>query len=447
MSKTTIKDLIENEVIEEPMDGNHGELHPTSKDYVTKGIPFIMASDIEDGCINYETCKYISEETASKLRKGFAKEGDVLLTHKATIGRTAMVKNINTEYIVLTPQVTYYRVLRKDILDNRYLKYYFDSPKFQYILGKRAGAGSTRAYLGILQQQELNIEYPDIEIQRKIADILSSFDNKIENNKKINKELESMAKTIYDYWFLQFEFPNEEGKPYRSSGGKMVWNEELKREIPEGWIASHIIEIEEDIVTGKTPSTKDKSNYDGDIPFITIGDIRGHMHIVQTEQTLSKVGADSQVKKYIPKGAICVTCIASPGLVGFATKDSQTNQQINSIICKNKYNRIFLYFAIKDYFKYSNGAKTGNTFDNMNKDDFSKIPILYPRKNILEKFYEYVNSIDKRILNLEFENKELSELRDFLLPLLMNGQVEFKDNINDEISHKEVEEEKEKLMK
>ena len=210
----------------------------------------------------------------------------------------------------------------------------------------------------------------------------------------------------------------------------MVWNEELGREIPEGWEVRTLESIESNIVTGKTPSTKNKSYYNGKIPFITIADIRGTMHVVKTAQTLSIEGANSQKNKYIPSGAICVTCIASPGLVGFASKDSQTNQQINSVVCKHEYNKMFLYYSIENYFKFSSGAKTGNTFDNMNKNDFASIKITYPSIKELELYHKETLNIYKNILNNSKENEELISLRDFLLPLLMNGQVGFKENIN-----------------
>ena len=122
--------------------------------------------------------------------------------------------------------------------------------------------------------------------------------------------------------------------------------------------------------------------YNGEIPFITIGDIRGNMHIIETQQTLSEIGANQNQNKFLPKGSICVTCIASPGLVGFVTKDSQTNQQINSIICKREENKFFLYFYLKDYFKFAK-ASSGSTFSNMNKGEFSSIKTIKPRKEIL----------------------------------------------------------------
>ena len=262
----------------------------------------------------------------------------------------------------------------------------------------------------------------DIDNQKNITYLLEKLDSKIENNTKQIEFLESLAKTIYDYWFVQFDFPNEDGKPYKSSGGKMVWDNYIKREIPEGWDVKKIKEIESNIITGKTPSTKDESNFGKDIPFITIGDIRGKSFVTNTEISLSFSGANSQKNKFIPKHSLCVTCIATPGLIGITTKESQTNQQINSINCKYEQNLYYLFFAIKDYFKYSSGAKTGNTFLNMNKEDFSNIELVY-NKNVIKQFYETVCGIFNQIEKNELCNQKLCELKDWILPLLMNGQV------------------------
>ena len=166
---STVQELIDEGVLASPMDGNHGSIHPKTVDYVASGIPFIMASDLSDGRVDTQNCAFLSLEQAMALRKGFAKSGDVLLSHKATIGRTAIVGNLETDFIMLTPQVTYYRVLDEEILDRRYLYYYFNSQPFQDLLGQWAGAGSTRAYLGITGQRKLPVFVPEINVQKSIV--------------------------------------------------------------------------------------------------------------------------------------------------------------------------------------------------------------------------------------------------------------------------------------
>lgn len=175
-----VNDLVEASILEKPMDGNHGNIHPKGADFKEKGIPFIMASDINNGKVNLITCSFISEEQARTLQKGFSYEGDILLTHKASLGRTAIVGQLTTPYIMLTPQVTYYRVKDNKKLNNVYLKYFFDLPSLQGVLENHGNSGSTRAYVGITAQRDLPVKLPPIDEQIAISSILSSLDDKID---------------------------------------------------------------------------------------------------------------------------------------------------------------------------------------------------------------------------------------------------------------------------
>ncbi len=201
----TVEQLINEDIIEKPLDGNHGGTHPKASDYVEEGVPFVMASDLVAGMVDLITCKFITEKQASKLRKGFSKSGDVLLSHKATIGRTAIVQDNEHDYIMLTPQVTYYRVKDYAKLNNVYLKAYFDSSFFQTILGLWAGAGSTRAYLGITGQLRLPVIVPPMESQHAIAHQVKTLNDKIELNRQTNQTLEQIAQAIFKSWFVDFE--------------------------------------------------------------------------------------------------------------------------------------------------------------------------------------------------------------------------------------------------
>ena len=202
----TVQELIDAGMLDEPLDGNHGSIHPKASDYVSAGVPFIMANNLVNGKVDYANCTYITEAQASTLRKGFAKPGDVLLTHKATIGRTAIVSD-EYDTIILTPQVTYYRV--KKGISNRYLKYYFDSSTFQQLFANWAGSGSTRAYLGITAQRKLPIVLPPYEVQLKIAKCCGVLDDKIYQNQRINDNLEQQAVLLFKQWFTNFENHSE----------------------------------------------------------------------------------------------------------------------------------------------------------------------------------------------------------------------------------------------
>jgi type I restriction enzyme S subunit len=172
---TSVQELVKEGIIEKPLDGNHGNIHPKSSDYVDNGIPFVMANNFVNGQIDVSSCKFLTKERADKLQKGFSISGDVLLTHKGTVGNTAIVGELSTEYIMLTPQVTYYRVIDGNRMSNRFLRHYFDSQPFQSLFSNLAGGG-TRAYLGIVRQLALPILQPPIEEQYAIATKLSDVD-------------------------------------------------------------------------------------------------------------------------------------------------------------------------------------------------------------------------------------------------------------------------------
>lgn len=164
----TVRDLVDQGVLDKPQDGNHGEIHPTKADYVDDGVPFLMAADLTEGRASTRDCRFISRQQAMSLRIGFAKPGDVLLSHKGTIGRVAMLET-DDDFVVLTPQVTYYRTLDQNRLFNHFLYYALRGPSFQAELNRIAGAGSTRAYIGITRQLDLRIAVPPVDVQRRIA--------------------------------------------------------------------------------------------------------------------------------------------------------------------------------------------------------------------------------------------------------------------------------------
>lgn len=397
---------------EKVFDGTHDTPKPT-----TKGFPLVTSKHIVGGKLDLTTAYNISKEDFENVnRRSRVKQWDVLFSMIGSIGEVYLETKKDVPYAIKNVGVFSSGNEEKA----KWLYYYLKSPYAKkHISNYLSGAVQKFLSLGALR------EFPILPFDSEkslITSILCLIDQKIELNNKVNAELEAMVKTIYDYWFVQFDFPDESGRPYKSSGGKMIWSEELKREIPKEWEIKRLDEIEQTIITGKTPSTKDKSNFDGEIPFICIGDVRGNMHIINTEIKLSRKGAESQENKFIPAGSICVTCIASPGLIGLATEDSQTNQQLNSIVCQRLEDRYYLYFYLKDYFKFAK-AKTGNTFANMNKEDFSSIFVLKPSVDLLELFTKRVNPlISKNLMNSK-ENYKIAELRDWLLPILMNGQV------------------------
>jgi type I restriction enzyme S subunit len=404
--------------------------------------------------INSDSIKGNIEDTilyldTSSVTKGIFSEPQILNSKNDKIPSRAKRKVRENTILISTvrPNLCHFGIIKKpkknlivstgfvtidaspELIDANYLYYLLTSNDTIKYLDKIAST-SVSAYPSFTPNDIKNYEISIIEninFQKKIGNLLYKIEEKIELNNKINSELEAMAKTIYDYWFLQFEFPNEEGKPYKSSGGKMVWNEELKREIPEIFQNLLLKEIKNiSVITGKTPSTKDETNFGNEVPFITIEDLRENVFVVNTKRKLSKKGANAQEKKYIPSGSICVSCIATIGEIAITTETSQTNQQINSVICGGEEIRNYLYFYLKNIF-LNFKVKSGNIFSNMNKEEFESVKILLPTENILVKFSKIISLILSKIEVNTKENQELTSLRDFLLPLLMNGQVGFKE--------------------
>ena len=414
----TIGDLVKEKVIFPPMDGNHGEIHPKGDDFVSEGIPFVMASDINDSLINLKECKSITKNQADGLRKGFANEGDVLLTHKATIGRTAIVPKTKHPYLMLTPQVTYYRIIDKGVLDNRFLKYYFDYKPFQKTLGLWAGAGSTRAYLGITGQHHLIVRIPDIDTQNYIAKVLSAIDKKIELNNRINAELEAMAKTLYDYWFVQFDFPDAKGKPYKTAGGKMVYNPTLKREIPKGWSDKTLSQIA-NITMGQSPEGS-SYNAEGVGTIFYQGSTDFGWLFPTTRQYTT---APSRMAK---KGDILLSVRAPVGDMNIANTDCCIGRGLTALNSKTGSDG-FLFYVMK-YFKqvFDRRNSEGTTFGSITKNDLHSLALAYPTADLLKKYDDVVTSYNKMIFERSLENQELIKLRDWLLPMLMNGQVSVK---------------------
>ena len=248
----------------------------------------------------------------------------------------------------------------------------------------------------------------DLPTQEKIARVLSSLDDKIELNNKINQNLEQQAQAIFKSWFVDFE-------PF---GGK----------IPDDWRIGNLNDLSKEIICGKTPSTKNKEFYGKDVPFITIPDMHGNVFVINTERYLSTIGANTQNNKFLPPNSICVSCIATAGLVSITSVVSQTNQQINSIIPSNNNWVYYIYLYLKNLSKHIQMlGSSGSTTCNLNKGQFSKINILCPNKNVINDFYNIVFPIFSQILINQQENINLTQLRDTLLPKLMFGEIDVKE--------------------
>ena len=383
----TVQELIDMNMLEKPTDGNHGNKHPKNSDYVNQGVPFIMVSDIVNGKIDYNKCKFISKNQRNKLDKGFSKPGDILLSHKATIGVTTIVDNSYPE-IVITPQLTYYRV--KEKIDKYYLKYYFDSPYFQNILKNWATSGSTRAYLGITAQLKLPILLPNLQNQHKIARILATIDKKIELNTQINNNLYEIMKRIFDNWVNNLDNYEESSlsKIANYINGLAMQKYRAKNEM--GLPVIKIKEMNEGITNNtERCSSNIKEDYiieDGDILFAW-------------------------------SGTLCMT-IWAQGKAGL-------NQHIFKVQSK-KYPKWFYYlwteYYLGKFVEIAVGKAT--TMGHIKRKELDTAKVKIPIKKEMDKMDRIMQPMLDKYINNKINNEILKQVRDTLLPKLMKGEID-----------------------
>lgn len=405
----TVAQMVTRGLIERPLDGNHGEIHPKGEDFVPTGVPFIMASDIYDGVVDYVGCKFITERQANSLRKGFAKNGDILLTHKATIGRTAIVRYDKHPFVMLTPQVTYYRVEDSKRLNNLYLRNYFDSPFFQETMNSWAGAGATRAYLGITDQAKLPVVLPPKEKQEKIAAILSAYDDLIENNRRRIALLEKMAEEIYREWFVRLRFPGHEQAKFEKG-------------LPVGWRESASSDVFE-VLSGGTPKTDVASYWNGDIPFFTPRDATESFYVLNTEKNITANGLRTCNSRLYSKDTIFITARGTVGKLALASRDMAMNQSCYALVPKGGGPVYFHYLAIQNAITYLKGISKSGVFDNVVVDTFKTVPIVMPTDALIQECNQVLEPLFVRVVTLLRANEVLVAQRDALLPRLISGKL------------------------
>ena len=299
-----------------------------------------------------------------------------------------------------------------------YLFYNFNRIKFEpYITGSAQPKLNKENLLNIVTYVH------DKKEQQKISSVLAALDSKIELNNRINAELESMAKIIYDYWFVQFDFPDKNGKPYKTSGGKMVWNEELRREIPVGWAVKKIKDLA-DTGSGGTPLSTNKEFYEnGNIPWINSGEVNPSF-IIYSKKFITEEGLNNSSAKIFPKDTILMAMYgATAGQVSLIDFEACTNQAVCAIMPNDLRLIPYLKFGLHQLYQYLINLSSGSARDNLSQDKIRDLFFVLPEDGILNRFHEFANSnFNKILINLK-ENQKLAELRDWLLPMLMNGQV------------------------
>lgn len=406
-----------------------------------EGFPMLSVKDMTDFGFIYNDCKFISEEDYEKLVKADCKPklNDLLIAKDGSYLKHVFVIKQEIEQAILSSIGILRPNLNKIYPD--YLKYYLQTKSVKETVSKKYVSGSALPRIILKGFEQIDVLIKGLSTQKSIAKVLSDLDAKIELNNKINRELEAMAKLLYDYWFIQFDFPNEQGKPYKSSGGKMVYNSELKREIPEGWEVKTIGEVVLSTGTGLNP----RDNFilgEGDNFYVTIKNIEQGRVILDnkcdkiSDKSLEIINKRSDLKV----GDILFTSIEPVGIT-YLIFEKPKNWNINESVftIRPNYKKVsseFLYmFLSGDYIKsYTKNVSAGSIHKGIRHSLLKDCLFNLPCRNIVDEFTLKVKPLLKKYDLIQKENQQLSELRDWLLPMLMNGQVTVNNGVEEELS-------------
>ena len=386
--------------------------HSTPK-WQDKGIPVIRNYNLKDGKIDCTNLSFVSEEDyKERVKRAIPEESDIIISREAPMGVVGIVPK---EFQCCLGQRLVLLKIDKSKCIPKYLLYTLMSEYVQVQIRRINQTGSIVSNLNISSLKKLKIPLHNFEEQRKIANILSAIDDKIQINNQINQELEAMTKTLYDYWFVQFDFPDQNGKPYKSSGGKLVYNQDLKREIPEGWGVEKLGDIA-NITMGQSPKgTSYNEVGEGMLFFQGSTDFGWRFPVVRQYTTEpSRIAEEDDILLSVraPVGTLNIAdtrCCIGRGLAA-----------INSKVGVNSY----IFNVMQDFKKlFDMRNSVGTTFGSITKDDLYSLQLVYPPNELLMKFDQSVKSFDREIKNRSRQNQGLTQLRDWILPMLMNGQV------------------------
>ena len=383
------------------------QLHQS--DYSECGIPVVMPKDLVGGKISEESIARVDKTHVVRLCRHKIEVGDILYSRRGDVGRCAYVTKKEEGWLCGTGclRVT----IDSEKADSRFVFFQLQHPDTVGWVEKHA-VGATMLNLNTTILSSVPIRLPALEIQKRIADILSAYDDLIENNQKQIKLLEEAAQRLYKEWFVDLNFPGHE-------------NTKIVDGVPEGWNEC-TVESFGTVITGKTPSTSNKEYYtNGKVPFVTIPDMHNVVYPLKTEKRLTIEGAQTQKNKYIPPNSVMISCIGTVGLVSIATEVCQTNQQINSIILNNEDDLYFFYESMLRMKDLLDGlGSNGATMTNVNKSKLEKLIIISPSKDIVKQYNDVCKPLFESALNLSRKNVYLKNMREALLPKLMSGEAE-----------------------
>lgn len=401
-----------------------------ASEYSSEGTPLISVSEIREGYFTiYDHTPRVCEKVKTKLPQFVLEEGDIVFGRKGAINRNAIIMKSQEGWFLGSDGIRL-RLTHKH--DPAFFSYFLRTKMIgQWLLSNGQGAIMPSLNQKILDRLPLFL--PSKAEQRRISNVLATFDAKIELNNQINAELEGVAKLLYDYWFVQFDFPISavqaadmgkpelKGKPYRASGGKMSFNEKLKREIPGGWEISTVGQTFKTYLGG-TPSRDIKEYWNpGEVNWLSSGENPGTF-VLAPDEKISKLGLQNSPAKLLPAGTVILSIVRHlrASILGI---EAATNQSVVGIVESNTINHCFIYPYIIREIPRLMLLRTGAQQPHINKGVLDESLLVVPDEFTLAAYTRLTEPLFLEIRNHHQQNKELTKLRDWLLPMLMNGQV------------------------
>ena len=405
------------------------DCHHSTPEWSEDGFLVIRNFNIKGGWLILDKASYTDEATyLERIRRAKPEPGDIIITREAPMGEVCQVPEgltccLGQRMVLIKPNT------KK--IDKDYLLYALQSEFVLKQIGASDRTGSIVSNLRIPILKSLLIPSFEPEVEREIGKTLKLIDSKIDLNTRINAELEAMAKLIYDYWFVQFDFPitavqaaamgrpELQGKPYKSSGGKMVWNGELKREVPEGWSNGQLSDIAKITMGQSPPGESYNEQGEGTVFYQGCTDFGSRFPTVRKYTTAPS--------RFAKAGDILLSVRAPVGTMNIANEDCCIGRGLAALKSKQGLDA-FLYEVLK-YFKqiFDRRNTDGTTFGAITKNDLFSLALVIPPKDLIIAYESVVGAAYKKLNVMEAENRELASLRDWLLPMLMNGQVRVRD--------------------
>ena len=384
----------------------------TQRDYVNNGVPVIRGSNMNGGrFLDMNEFVYVSDSKFRKdLSSNLAKPGDLIFTQRGTLGQVAIIpyEGISDRYVVSQSQMKL--TVDSTKADRFFLYYYFSSHEaIERITNFVSSSGVPHINLTTLRS--FDVPVPPLDIQRKIAAILSAYDDLIENNRRRIQLLEQAARLLYREWFVRLRFPGHEH--VRVMDG-----------VPEGWERKKITDVCE-TVGGGTPSTKVSEYWDGDITWIVPTDVTNNDCLVlfDSDRKITEKGLRESSAKMIPADSILMTSRASVGYFALVDSEVCTNQGFINIIPRHADFRMYILFNLMSRVTEIRGNAKGSTYPEISKGCFRVMDVIIPQKNIIDDFGKVANDIIHQVRCLKLSTQKLEKARDLLLPRLMNGEI------------------------